>query len=215
MRRQNGQLSAKQLHVTPLHCPCNITWWAYSNRQRFVCVLLATFRTVIGRRIAGSSQNPFGCQQSLNSDRSTGVNPTGANSHFGSWTKTNQWIMWRYYLTNLLLTQSETISVGKARTGVVEHASAVHWLEEPVGFLSCVKCGFRLELQKKKRDESNLPFSVTMVSVWELPKRWIWSTASRNPLTTSTVHSKLPYSVFSDLAGGGPNVKCLLNEGPA
>lgn len=41
------------------------------------------------------------------------------------------------------------------------------------------------------------------------------STASSSPLTTSMVHSRLPYSVRSDLAGGGPNVRCLLNDGPA
>ena len=63
--------------------------------------------------------------------------------------------------------------------------------------------------------EREVPFSVTMASVWPLPKRWMCSTASASPATTSTVHSRPLYSVLSDLAAGGPNVSAFDKVGPA
>ena len=53
----------------------------------------------------------------------------------------------------------------------------------------------------------NVPFSVMMTSVWELPYLWMWSTASFMVSTTSMQHSRSPYSVRIDLASEGLNVR--------
>lgn len=65
-----------------------------------------------------------------------------------------------------------------------------------------------------RRQKSELPFCVTMTSVWPLPYVRMWFTASSRPLTTSIVHSRPLYSVFRDFARGGPNVSCSASLGP-
>ena len=46
---------------------------------------------------------------------------------------------------------------------------------------------------------------VTMASVWLLPKRWMWSTASSMSATSSRVSSLAPYSYLGDGAGCRPS----------
>lgn len=60
-----------------------------------------------------------------------------------------------------------------------------------------------------------VPFSVTIVSVWDDPNMLICSIALNKSGTTSIVTARRPYSVRKDFAGGGPNVSSLEIVGPA
>lgn len=66
-----------------------------------------------------ATQNPFGCEQSFDTDRTTGMNASRWNAHFS--------------------TQTETETVGKAWTCIVEHTSAIDLFLEKFGRMFCAK----------------------------------------------------------------------------